>query len=132
MVRYLSEEWRAEVEKRFREGITPTDMDNLSSSLNCVSNKCPDDKTHYFFVSFIRGELESVQVGEGEGPQAEYIIEGKYEALVQIARGELTAAEALIGGKIKLTGNLYKALYLVPIVDRLNQIMASIETEYQG
>jgi len=132
MVGYLSEEWRAEVERRFREGITPADMNNLSSSLNCVSYKCPDEKTRYFYVSFIKGELERVLVGEGPGPQAEYIIEGKYEALAQIARGELTAAEALIGGKIKLTGNLYKALYLVPIVDRLNQIMVTIETEYQG
>ena len=130
MVRYLSEEWRAEVEKRFRDGITPEDTKNISASLNCVSVACPDKKTRYFFVSITKGELESVQVGEGEGPQAEFVIEGKYEALAQIARAELTAAEALIGGKIKLTGNLYKALFFVPIVDRLSQIMATINTEY--
>ena len=130
MVRYLTEEWRAEVERRFWEDIPPDDTKNMSSSLNCVSVACPDGKTHYFFVSLVDGKPESVQVGEGEGPQAEYVIEGKYEALAQISRAEITVADALIAGRIKLTGNLFKALHLVPVVDRLNQIIATIETEF--
>ena len=130
MVQYLSEDWRAEVEKRLKEGLTPEKMNYSSSSMNNRYLNCPDGKTHYFFVGFNEGEVESVQVGEGEGPKAEFIITGDYEVFAQVSRAELNAQRALMGGNLKLKGNMVKALKLASTVDRLNKIIATIETEF--
>ena len=69
-------------------------------------------------------------VGEGEGPKAEFVISGEYEVFAKISRAELGAQKALMGGLLKLKGNMVKALKLASLVDRLNKIIATIETEY--
>ena len=130
MVKYLSQEWRAEVEKRLKEQLTPEKMNNLTSSMNNLYLNCPDGKSHYFFVGFSEGTVESVQVGEGEGPKAEFVISGEYEVFAKISRAELGAQKALMNGMLKLKGNMVKALKLASLSDRLNKIIATIETEF--
>lgn len=130
MVKYLSEDWRAEVERRLKEQLTPEKMNNLTSSMNNLYLDCPDGKSRYFFVGFAEGNVESVLVGEGDGPKAEFVISGDYEVFAKISRAELGAQRALMGGLLKLKGNMVKALKLASLVDRLNKIIATIETEY--
>ena len=130
MVKYLSEEWRAEVEKRLREQLTPEKMNNLTSSMNNLYLNCPDGKSHYFFVAFANGGVESVQVGVGDGPKAEFVISGDYETFAKISRAELGSQKALMNGLLKLKGNMVKALKLASLSDRLNKIIATIETEF--
>ena len=55
MVKYLSEAWRAEVEKRLKAQLTPEKMNNLTSSMNNLYFNCPDGKNRYFFVGFADG-----------------------------------------------------------------------------
>jgi len=130
MVKYLSEDWRKEVEARLSAQLTPEKMNNLTSSMNNLYFNCPDGKSRYFFVGFVDGRVDSVQVGEGEGPKAEFVISGEYETFAKISRAELGAQKALMGGLLKLKGNMVKALKLASLVDRLNKIIATIETEY--
>ena len=130
MVKYLSEDWRKEVEARLSAQLTPEKMNNLTSSMNNLYLDCPDGKSRYFFVGFANGAVESVLVGEGDGPKAEFVISGDYETFAKISRAELGAQRALMGGLLKLKGNMVKALKLASLVDRLNKIIATIETEY--
>lgn len=130
MVQYLSEEWRAEVEKRLKEQLTPEKMNNLTSSMNNLYFNCPDGKSHYFFVGFAEGKVDNVQVGEGEGPKAEFVISGDYETFAKISRAELGSQKALMGGLLKLKGNMVKALKLASLSDRLNKIIATIDTTF--
>ncbi|MDD4311021.1 MAG: SCP2 sterol-binding domain-containing protein, partial [Eubacteriales bacterium] len=112
MVKYLSQDWRNEVEARLSAQLTPDKMNNLTSSMNNLYLNCPDGKSHYFFVGFADGKVDSVQVGEGEGPKAEFVISGEYETFAKISRAELGAQKALMGGLLKLKGNMVKALKL--------------------
>ncbi|HRX59530.1 MAG TPA: SCP2 sterol-binding domain-containing protein [Eubacteriales bacterium] len=130
MVKYLSEEWRAEVEKRLKAQLTPEKMNNLTSSMNNRYFNCPDGKSRYFFVGFQNGAIDSVQVGEGDGPKAEFVISGDYDVFARISRAELGSQKALMGGLLKLKGNMVKALKLASLSDRLNKIIATIETEF--
>ena len=130
MVKYLSEAWRAEVEKRLKEQLTPEKMNNLTSSMNNLYLNCPDGKSRYFYVGFAEGTVENVLVGEGDGPKAEFIISGDYDVFAKISRAELGAQKALMGGLLKLKGNMVKALKLASLSDRLNKIIATIETEF--
>ena len=73
MVKYLSEDWRKEVEARLSAQLTPDKMNNLTSSMNNLYLNCPDGNSHYFFVGFADGKVDSVQVGAGEGPKKKQI-----------------------------------------------------------
>jgi hypothetical protein len=129
---YLSQEWGAEVEKRLQEGLTPEKMNNLTSSMNNLYTNCPGgapDK--YFFVGFADGKVDRVEVGEGKGPQAEFTISGDYETFAKISRAELGSQKALMSGKMKLRGNMVKALKLASLCDRINKIIATIPTEFE-
>lgn len=128
---YLSPEWAAEVEKRLRAELTPEKMNNLTSSMNNIYLNCPGGGEKYFFVSFEDGAVKQVQTGNGKGPAAEFAIMGEFETFAMISRAELGAQKALMGGKLKLRGNMVKALKLASLCDRINKIIATIPTEFE-
>lgn len=129
---YLSPEWAAEVEKRLREELTPEKMNNLTSSMNNIYTHCPgNDAEKYFFVAFENGAVSRVETGDGKGPTAEFAITGDFETFAQISRAELGAQKALMGGKLKLRGNMVKALKLASLCDRINKIIATIPTRFE-
>ena len=130
MVKYLSEEWREQVEKSLREQLSPDKMNNITSSMNNRYANCPGGGSKYFFVSFAGGKIDQVLVGEGEGPKAEFYITGDYEVFAKISRAELGSQKALMSGMLKLKGNMVKALKLASLSDRLNKIIATIDTEF--
>lgn len=132
MTKYLSPEWGAVVEKRLRDGLTPEKMNNLTSSMNNHYTNCPGGVSEkYFYVGFSDGKVERVEVGEGTGPKAEFTINGDYDTFAKISRAELGSQKALMSGKLKLRGNMVKALKLASLCDRINKIVATIPTEFE-
>jgi putative sterol carrier protein len=129
---YLSQEWGREVKKQLEENLTPDKMNNLTSSMNNVYTNCPNGSDEkYFFVGFTDGKVDRVEVGEGKGPQAEFTITGDYEIFSKISRAELGSQKALMGGKLKLRGNMVKALKLASLCDRINKVVAAIPTQFE-
>ncbi len=129
-VRYLSAEWRDEVELRLKQELTPDKMHNLTSSMNNKYLNCPDGGEQFFYVGFKDGAVDSVQTGDGSGPAAEFVISGDYEVFARISRAELGSQKALMSGQLKLKGNMVKALKLASLCDRLNKVIATIPTEF--
>ena len=128
---YLSQEWGAEVKKQLEENLTPEKMNNLTSSMNNQYTNCPGAADKYFFIGFADGKVDRVEVGEEKGPQAEFTISGDYETFAKISRAELGSQKALMGGKLKLRGNMVKALKLASLCDRINKIIATIPTRFE-
>ena len=127
---YLSNEWRDEAEKRIRADLSPERMNKITSSMSNIYKNCPDGKERYLFFNFKDGELVDLLVGEGEAPKAEYRITGDYDIFAQISRAELSSQKALMTGKLKLKGNMVKALKLASVADRLNRVISTIPAEY--
>ncbi len=127
---YLSNEWRDEAEKRIRADLSPERMNKITSSMSNIYKNCPDGKERYLFFNFNDGELVDLLVGEGEPPEAEYRITGDYDTFAQISRAELSSQKALMTGKLKLKGNMVKALKLASVADRLNRVISTIPAEY--
>lgn len=130
MARYLSETWRAEVEKRLREQLSPVELDHITVSMNNRYSNCPGGGNKYFFLSAVNGVLDKVLVGEGEGPEAEYCISGDYDVLASITRAELSLQKALVGGMLKFSGSVIRAFSLARLSDRIFDIIAGIDTGY--
>jgi putative sterol carrier protein len=128
--RYLSPEWAEEVFKRTNEQLSPQRMKHITSSMLTVNTNCPDGKDRAIYYKIVDGVVTEVSIREGTLPSAEFTITADYELFARISRAELKARAALMSGKMKLKGPLVKALRLSPLVDRLNEVIATIPTEY--
>ena len=128
--RYLSSEWKEAVETRLKSDLSPEKMNKITSSMSNVYLNCPDGQQRYMFFKYEDGELVDFQVGEGDPPQAEFKISGDYETFAKISRAEMGAQVGLMSGKLKLKGNMVKALKLASIADRLNKVIAKIDAKY--
>ena len=129
-VDYLSPQWRDEAETRLRAGLTADKMKNISTSMSNIYKNCPGGGEMYFYVRFENGALADVQTGTGEAPEAEFRIIGDYDVFAAITQGTLKSQRALMGGKLKLKGNMIKALKLAALADRMNKVLAGIPARY--
>lgn len=128
---YLSQEWRDEAEKRLTTELPPERMNFATSSMSNIYQNCPPDGSEkYLFFKFVEGKFAEMLVGTGVPPKAEFAISGDYQTFARITRGELSAQKALMTLKLKLKGNMVKALKLASLADRLNKVLATIPTEY--
>ncbi|OGD15163.1 MAG: sterol-binding protein [Candidatus Aminicenantes bacterium RBG_16_66_30] len=129
-LQYLTEEWRAEAERRLKSELTPERMNHITSSMSNVYLDCPGGGSKHLLFRFDAGALTELALGTGEPPEAEFLITGAYDVFAQISRAELGAQKALMTGKLKLKGNMIKALKLAAIADRLNKVLAGIPAVY--
>jgi putative sterol carrier protein len=127
---YLSPQWRDEAEKRLNTELPPERMNYATSSMSNLYKNCPDGKDKFLYFKFEDGRFAEMLVGEGDPPKAEFVISGNYDVFAKITRGELGAQRALMTMKLKLKGNMVKALKLASLADRLNKVLAGIPTEY--
>jgi len=128
--KYLSPEWAEEVFKRANDKLTPEKMKHVTSSMLTLNKNCPDGKDRAVYYEIVDGVVKKVSVVEGKLPDAEFTITADYQLFAKISRAELKARRALMSGKMKLKGPLVKALRLSPLVDRLNEVIATIPTEF--
>lgn len=129
-VAYLSRAWRDEAQKRLKVQLSPERMKNISTSMCSIYKNCPDGCENFLFAQYENGELTALEVGPGDPPEAEFIITGDYEVLARISRLELKSQVALMTGKLKLKGNMIKALRLATISDRFQSVVSQIPTDY--
>jgi putative sterol carrier protein len=128
--KYLSQEWADEVKRRCKKELTPDKMKHITSSMLTINTRCPDGKTRAVYYKLVDGVVDSMQIVEGTLPKAEFTITADYNLFAKISRAEVKARSALMSGKMILKGNLVKALTLSPTVDRLNEVIAKIPTEF--
>jgi putative sterol carrier protein len=95
-----------------------------------VYHACPDGKERALYYRFQDGVVDEVSIREGELPEVEFRIIGDYDTFARISRAEMGSRSALMSGKLKLQGNMVKALSLASVVDRMNKVLATIPTEY--
>ena len=127
---YLSPEWIAEAGRRLQVDLTPEKMKHITSSMLTVYTDCPDGGDRALYYRVVDGVVEELSLVEEDWPQAEFTITADYETFARISRAELKARAALMSGKMTLKGNLVKALRLAPVVDRLNEVLATIPADY--
>jgi putative sterol carrier protein len=127
---YLSPEWSAEAAMRLRSQLSPEQMKNLTSSMLTIYHNCPDGKDRALYYAIENGVFTEISVREEPWPEVEFVISGDYETFAKISRAELGSRAALMGGKLRLQGNMVKALSLASIVDRFNKILAEISCTY--
>ena len=127
---YLSQEWAAEALRRLQAELNPEQMKFLTTSMSNRYRHTPDGQDRYLFFRCEEGRFIDVTSGQGEPPPAEFRITGDYEVFARISRAELKSQRALMTGKLKLKGNMVKALKLASIADRVNKVVSQVDADY--
>lgn len=129
-VKYLSPEWSKEAQIRLRRQLDAESMKHLTSSMLTIYTNCPDGIDRALYYKIVDGLFDDISVREAPFPEAEFIISGDYDTFAKISRAEIGSRYALMNGKLRLKGNMVKALSLSSVVDRLNKVLSEIECEY--
>jgi len=127
---YISPEWAQEAMQRLRAELSAEKMKHVTSSMVTYYTDCPDGMNRAVYYRFVDGEIDEVSIHEGQAPEAEFRITGEYETFARISRAEMGSRSALMSGKLKLQGNMVKALSLASVVDRMNKVLATIPSRY--
>jgi putative sterol carrier protein len=127
---YLGPEWRDEAEKGLRAELTPEKMKFLTTSVTYSYKNCPGGGDKFLYFSCENGAPKDFLVGAGDGPVAEFKIIGDYDLYSKITQGIIKSHTALMTGKLKVKGNMVKALKLASLADRINKILAAVPTNY--
>jgi putative sterol carrier protein len=129
-IKYLSPEWTTEAAQRLRSQLTPEQMKNLTSSMLTIYHDCPDGQERALYYKIESGVFTDISVRQEPFPEVEFTISGDYDTFAKISRAEIGSRSALMNGKLRLKGNMVKALSLASIVDRFNKILSGIPCEY--
>jgi putative sterol carrier protein len=127
---YLSSSWAEEVLKRLKAELPPEKMNNVSTSMSNIYKNCPGGGEKFLYIQCEKGAVTKVETGTGEPPKAEFTITGEYETFAKISRAELGSQRALMTGKLKLKGNMARALKLASLADRMNKIISGVQAIY--
>jgi putative sterol carrier protein len=132
--RYLSKEWLADGRKRVESSTEfPTAAKGLTASLLNVITEAPGAKTVYLYYSFKDGKVADLAVGPDAAiakKPHEFQATGTYETYALINQGKLSSTQAVFQRKVKLEGNLAKALRYVKPLEVFNGILRTVPTEY--
>ena len=129
-VAYLSQQWRDQGFELLKSQLDPGKMNGVTTSMADIYEDCPDGGEAYLFLACEQGNVTRFETGKGPCPQAEFSIRGSYDTFASITKGELSSTRALMTGKLKLKGNMAKAVRLAPLADRVNKVLSTILTIY--
>jgi len=127
---YLSTAWRDEALRRLQAELPPEKMNNITTSMSNIYQNCPGNEDMFLFIECTDGKVTRVETGTTGVPEAEFRITGNYDTFAKISRAELGSQKALFTGKLKLKGNMAKALKLASLADRINKVLSGIPADY--
>ncbi len=134
-MKFLSEEWIEKAKKIATEKLDPEkDLKKATTSLlNIIENIPPDGKTVYFYLSVKEGNLQEMLINQSGSlldKNAEFVVTGNYDTFGQIFKGEMSTLIALIKNRVKIKGDKVKALKFVKPIDKINDCLRELETEF--
>ncbi|MFX1569553.1 MAG: SCP2 sterol-binding domain-containing protein [Promethearchaeota archaeon] len=89
------------------------------------------DYTVKVLVGLYHGECTGTKlIKEGEDVEAEFIITGNYDNVLQVIKKEIDPIRAIMAGKLKLEGNMAKVMRHTKAAQEIVVSLGNIETEF--
>jgi putative sterol carrier protein len=127
---YLSDSWQQEVKRKVNAEVTPKQLKKMTTALVLNYRDYPDEKGCYLCFFLEKGVLEKVAILDSDPPNADFFIIADYATFVRINKAELGSKTALVTGKVKLKGSMFKAVKLASVSDMVTKTVSMIPTDY--
>lgn len=128
-MKFLTDEWCPVFEEKltdaFSAGKTPTKISlTFCQGFGAVPQLGGSD--FWYRYTFSDGVLTKIEKGNSmaSAPESDYTSFGEYGVAIKVMTGEMGAAKAVLGGKIKLKGNVTKALKMLDTYNLVQETMA--------
>lgn len=135
MAQFLSPEWleavKAEIAKE--APVLEKEFKGVTTSLKNVAKNVPGGGTRVMIFRINDGKVQSVTMGTDADvgkETSEFTMTGEYPIFVAMNRGELDSKTAIMQRKLRLDGNVLKALRLNRAFDTFNNLVRKVPAEY--
>lgn len=107
----------------------------VSLSLLMVVTDRPGLDGEAIFIEFDEGELKHVKAGDREKfedryADTEFTVWAPYNTFAEIHAGRLNEKLAVLSGRVRLKGSMFRALKLLKVVEKLNAILREEPATY--
>lgn len=125
-IRFLSEEWAAELKVRLNEseGFRKAAAGAEATIQNVVNT--PDGQKRYW----IRIAEDAVEIGQGDAEGPDATIEQDYQTASALARSELNPVSAFMTGKLRINGSMMLLMQLQGALSELPKVMQEMDVDY--
>lgn len=134
--RYLSEKWIDAARRRVEAmpDLAAT-VGGVSLSLLMVVTDRQDLDGEAIYIEFDEGDLKHVKAGgreefESRYAQTEFTVWASYDTFAEIHAGRLNEKMAVLSGRVRLKGSMFRALKLLKVVEELNAILRQEPARY--
>lgn len=125
-VRFLSDEWIAEVARRVgSDQRFVAAISGVEATLRQVVTSPDGDRAYW-----IRIAGGAVEVGGGDPGSVDVTVTQDYATAVAMARGELNPVTAFMTGRLKVDGSMGVLMKLQPAVSALPGALAGMDVEF--
>ncbi len=91
----------------------------------------PLDHEVRFFIGLYHGECTGVKLlKEGEEVDTEFTLAGPYDNWIKVVNKELDTIQAVMSGKLRLTGNMAKLMRATRAAQEIVNSLQNVETEF--
>lgn len=132
--RFLTTEWVKEA-RRLLSGSKAfkTAVAGQSATLLAVVTDNPRGETSYVYYEFADGALAKAEAWEGggfHGRHAQFTLTGSYDTFARLQRGEMSLQAAYFQRKVKITGDIQRAMRFAPAFMRYHEIVRGVPTVF--
>lgn len=107
----------------------------IRASILCIVHESPAHADEVFYIDFDDGRINELYAGERaafarRGIEPTFTVEGDYETYKAIQQGHMTEATALLKGRLKLHGGMFRALRYMRALEAVTEILRDVPTEF--
>jgi putative sterol carrier protein len=132
-VKIFSEEWVEAFGKAINDNpnYKPSALTWEGDMLFVIESSGNLDHTVKVLVGLYHGDCTGTKlVKEGEDVEAEFIITGNYDNVLQVIKKEIDPIRAIMAGKLKLEGNMAKVMRHTKAAQEIVVSLGNIETDF--
>ncbi len=128
-VKYLGDDWLSEVQTKLKEEFSS--RGKVSTRFAYIFKDCPDSDQKWTMIQLQKGVYVDFTSGNGEPPEHDFALNATYDTFSKITKGDMDGGVAFAKGQMKLTGgNQLAAMKLVGTMNRLTEVLSTVDTEY--
>ncbi len=126
-VRFLSEEWVAELKERLNASEAfASKAKGARATLLQVITGTPEGERRYW----IRIDDGTVDMGIGDVERPDAVITQDYETAAQMARSEINPVSAFMTGRLRIDGSMMLLMQLQGALAELPKAIAEMDVDY--